>query len=130
MDKRLTTLADRLKDAMRARTEETGTEITASDIARACDVSPAAVSKWLDGQTKQLKANNYRDAARALGVREEWLRDGKLPRERDANGDADAKMDRVLDLLENLSGPLAALAMAIEEIRHTRPETGKGRRKA
>jgi transcriptional regulator with XRE-family HTH domain len=130
MEKRLLTLADRLNDALRARCAETGEEITKSDLARACGVSPAAVAKWLTGDTKQLKAENYRDAAKALWVSEEWLRDGVLPRERGVNGNAEAHMDRVMDLLEDLSGPLAALATAIDQIRKTRPETGKGRRKA
>jgi transcriptional regulator with XRE-family HTH domain len=130
MDKRLTTLADRLSDAMTARSAETGTEITKSDLARACNVSPAAVGKWITGETKQLKAENYRDAARALWVREEWLRDGKLPRERDANGDADLHLERVMGLLEDLSGPLSALVTAIEQIKGTRTSQEKGRKKA
>jgi transcriptional regulator with XRE-family HTH domain len=122
MDKRLTTLADRLRDAM-------GDEISGSDLARACGVSPAAVSKWLDGQTKELKAANYVDAARALGVREEWLRTGKVPRERDADGD-DRQLEHVMDLLEDLRSPLAALAAALEQISKARPENGRKRRKA
>lgn len=122
MDKRLTTLADRLRDAM-------GDDISMSDLARACGVSPAAVSKWLDGQTKELKAANYADASRALGVREEWLRTGKLPRERDAAGD-DSQIEHVMDLLDDLRGPLAALAIALEKISESRPERGRKRKKA
>lgn len=122
MEKRLTTLADRLRDAM-------GSKITPSELARACSVSPAAVTKWLDGQTKELKASNYADAARALGVREEWLRTGKLPREREGAAD-EQDIDHVLDLLNDLRTPLAALAVALDRISQSRPEKGRTRKKA
>lgn len=113
------TLAARLIEAMRARSAETGVEITASDLARACGVSPAAVSKWLDGQTKQLKAQNYVDAARALGVREEWLRTGRLPKER-AHAEDERRIDQVIEILGRLRGPLSDLLSAIDEL--SRPE--------
>lgn len=125
MDKRLPTLADRLKSAMDALDGR----ISASDLSRACGVSPAAVSKWLDGQTKELKAANYADAARALGVREEWLRTGKLPREREG-AEEESQVERVLDLLDDLRGPLAALAGAIEQLSKARPQTTGKRRRA
>lgn len=111
MDK-FATLADRLKDAM-------GTEISASDLARSCNVSPAAVSKWLDGRTKRLKAETLAAASRALGVREEWLRTGKLPMEREA-AEEERQIDHVIELLENLRGPLASLASAIDTLSRSR----------
>lgn len=111
MDK-FATLADRLKDAM-------GTEISASDLAKSCNVSPAAVSKWLDGRTKQLKAETLHAASRALGVREDWLRTGKLPREREA-AEEERQIDQVIELLENLRGPLASLASAIDTLSRSR----------
>lgn len=120
---RLTTLAERLADAM-------GQEISASDLARACDVSPAAVSKWMDGRTKALKADTLASAARALGVREEWLRTGKLPRERQ-NADEDRQVDRVITILEELRDPLAALAAAIDQLSKARPRPAReGRQRA
>jgi transcriptional regulator with XRE-family HTH domain len=122
MDKRLPTLADRLNDAM-------GDKITASELARACGVSPAAVGKWKDGQTKELKASNYADAARALGVSETWLRTGKLPRERE-HGAEESQVDEVLDLLDNLRGPLTELAAALDRIGRNRPDMSGKRRKA
>lgn len=64
MDK-LATISERLSDAMR----EAG--VTASELARACTVSPAAVHKWQHGG--KLSADNLSAAARSLGVREEWL---------------------------------------------------------
>lgn len=119
---KLTTLAERLQDAM-------AEEISASDLARACDVSPAAVSKWLDGRTKALKADTLASAARALGVREEWLRTGKLPRERQ-NADEDRQVDRVITLLEDLRGPLSALASAIDQLTRARPVSSRKRERA
>jgi len=121
MDK-FSTLAERLTDAM-------GEEITASDLARACDVSPAAVSKWLDGRTKTLKAETLASAARALGVREDWLRTGKLPREREG-ADEDRQLERVMGLLEELKEPLAALATAIDALSKARSEPTRKRAKA
>lgn len=113
------TLAARLKDAM-------GEDISASDLARACGVSAAAVSKWLDGTTQKLSAENYANAARALGVRDEWLRTGRLPREREG-GTTERDMDRVVDILEGLQGPLAALATAIDQLTKGRSEAPRKR---
>jgi transcriptional regulator with XRE-family HTH domain len=119
---RFSTLAERLTDAM-------GDKITASDLARSCDVSPAAVSKWLDGRTKALKAETLAAAARALGVREDWLRTGKLPREREG-AEEDRQLERVMGLLEELRGPLAALAGAIDALSKARSEPQRKRAKA
>lgn len=123
MDK-FATLADRLADAM-AKTDEREA-ISASDLARACDVSPAAVSKWLDGRTKTLKAETLAAASRALGVREEWLRTGKLPRDR-AGALEEHQVDRVIELLQGLREPLAALNAAIEALSATRIEPRRKR---
>ena len=119
---KLVTLAERLVDAM-------GQEVSASDLARACNVSPAAVSKWLDGRTKALKADTLASAARALGVREEWLRTGKLPRDRQ-DAEEDRQVDRVITILEELRDPLAALAAAIDQLSSARPATARKRQRA
>jgi transcriptional regulator with XRE-family HTH domain len=117
MDKQLSTTAERLAAAMK----DAG--VSQSELARECDVSPAAVHKWLNGS--KLNADNLAKASRALGVREDWLRTGKLPRERE-NGHAEESLDEVIDLLEDLKGPLAALAAAIEKIGRSRaPSTRK-----
>jgi transcriptional regulator with XRE-family HTH domain len=115
MDK-FATIADRLREAMRE-----ADETSASELARACDVSPAAVHKWLNGG--KMSADSLAAAARALGVREEWLRTGKLPRDRAAS--ADESLEEVIVLLDNLKEPLAALALAIEKIGKARPSTKK-----
>jgi transcriptional regulator with XRE-family HTH domain len=121
MDKQqLTTISDRIRAAMK----EAG-DISMSELGRACGVSPAAVSKWLNGG--KLSADNLAAAARALGVREEWLRTGKLPKDRE-NSHAEQSLDEVMDLLEDLKGPLAALASAIERIGSSRPQSARKRR--
>jgi transcriptional regulator with XRE-family HTH domain len=117
------TLAERLTDAMSVA------ETSGSDLARACGVSAAAVSKWLDGTTKKLSADNYASAARALGVREEWLRTGRLPRDRE-HAEEERQVDQVVELLQELQGPLAALTAAIEKLSKSRPRTGKKRESA
>jgi len=119
MEKQLSTTAERLDAAMKA------TRVSQSELARECGVSPAAVHKWLNGS--KLNADNLAAAGRALGVREEWLRTGKLPRERE-NAHVEQGLDEVIDLLEDLKGPLAALTAAIERIGKSRPEAGRKRR--
>jgi transcriptional regulator with XRE-family HTH domain len=106
MDK-LATIAERLSAAMK----DGG--VSPSDLARACDVTPAAVFKWQHGG--KMSADNSAAAARALGVREEWLRTGRLPRER-ANGVQEEGLDEVVDILQGLREPLAALAAAIDKL--------------
>jgi len=111
------TLADRLKDAM-------GTEISASDLARACGISPAAVSKWLDGRTKQLSADNYEAAAQKLGVRVFWLRTGKGPRHGEHAAE-DREASRALELLDQLTEPLTQLVAVLQKLRSLRTTTEK-----
>jgi transcriptional regulator with XRE-family HTH domain len=101
------TQADRLWSAMTS----VSAPHTASQLARACGVSPAAVNKWLAGG--KMNADNLAKAARALGVRDEWLRTGHIPRERDAS---DTQVDRVVALLAEMREPLAALTAAIDEL--------------
>lgn len=114
------TLAERLFQAMK------DIPITASELARACRISPVAVGKWLRGG--QMKADSLALAARALGVREEWLRTGKLPRERDG-AEEDRQIERVIGLLAELREPLAALTSAIDAIAETKAAPAKKRTK-
>lgn len=53
--------------------------MTIPDLIKAMKVSKAAAYFWLDGTTKELKGPNLLKAARALGVRAEWLGEGKGP---------------------------------------------------
>lgn len=48
-------------------------------LARRVGVSAPAVSKWLSGNTGSIKSEHILAAAKALGVRPEWLISGKLP---------------------------------------------------
>lgn len=118
MDK-LNDLADRLTDAMSVA------GVNASQLARECRVSPAAVTHWLNRQTQKLTAANYAAAGRALGVNEEWLRTGKLPRERDAQA---VQLERLQAALSDLRGPLTALLAAVNELSPPAQETSKKKR--
>lgn len=109
----LATFSERLIDAMK----EAG--VNATELADACGVSSAAVSKWMSGATKNLTADNSAAVARSLGVREEWLRTGRLPRERQ-HGEEERGVEKVLRLLEELKEPLAAVATAINELSELR----------
>ncbi len=63
-------LRERIAEALAAR------NMTAADLARACDVRPPSVSAWLSGDTKSLRAEVLLKASRALGVSPEWLATG------------------------------------------------------
>lgn len=114
------TLAERLSEAMDSTTPPT----SASDLARACSVSPTAVHKWLGGG--KMRADSLALAARALGVRDEWLRTGRLPRARDSQ---DSQVDHVLETIAGMREPLAALIAAIDALSKTQPEPRRKRHK-
>lgn len=111
----VTTPAERLIDAM-------GSAITASELARACHVTPTAVGKWLRGG--KMSADHLADAAKVLRVREEWLRTGKLPRERQ-HGEQERQIDEAMELLQELHGPITALAAALDKLATIRPTVKK-----
>ena len=69
----MSTLSERLKTAL----DETG--VTQAEIARACRVTPSAVSQWLNGHTKDMKMAHIFAAADRLGVRDRWLAVGTGP---------------------------------------------------
>lgn len=120
MDK-FATMADRINAAMKDAGVKPG------QLAKACGVSAAAVTKWRAGG--KLSADNLSAAARALGVREEWLRTGRLPRERDG-AEEDRQVDRVVEILQGLKEPLAALAEAIDQLQKTQETRPKERKRA
>lgn len=62
----MSTLSERLTLAM-------GSTVKQADLARACGVSRAAVTKWLSGSLKDLKMAHLFAAARCCGVEAEWL---------------------------------------------------------
>lgn len=63
------TLANRIKEVMG--------ELTPSEFARACGVSPAAVTQWLKGDTKALKADPVALMEAKFGYRASWIVTGK-----------------------------------------------------
>jgi transcriptional regulator with XRE-family HTH domain len=67
-------LHDRIKEAV----EKSGK--TRAEIARLCGVTNAAVTQWLDGTTKSLKAEKALALERATGYRANWLSSGKGPK--------------------------------------------------
>lgn len=67
----VTTLQQRLKRAMK----NGDAEILPADLARACDISPSAVSKWFDN-VKELKAAHVFAVAKLCKVDAEWLATG------------------------------------------------------
>lgn len=74
------TLADRL----RKRLVDLGA--TQAELARATGAKEPSVTKWLNGQTKNLKGKNLVKAAEFLKVSEAWLADGVGPMERSFTG--------------------------------------------
>lgn len=76
----MSTLAERLRE----RITELG--VTQADLARATGAKEPSVTKWLNGQTKNLKGKNLVKAAEFLRVSEAWLADGVGPKERTKPG--------------------------------------------
>lgn len=68
------TLSTRIAEAIK----ESGK--SKADIARACAVSPASVTFWLNGETKSLKAETALALEQATGYRAIWLLKGVGPR--------------------------------------------------
>lgn len=66
------TLAERIAEAMG--------EMSAADFARAVKVSPSAVTHWLNGATKTLKAKTANLMEAATGYRASWIVTGKGPK--------------------------------------------------
>lgn len=65
------TLADRIKEAMESA------RLSGADLARATKRTPGAVTQWLDGTTKSLKADTANMIESATGYRAAWLVTGK-----------------------------------------------------
>ncbi|MCX8017659.1 MAG: helix-turn-helix transcriptional regulator [Rhodocyclaceae bacterium] len=70
-DSLLNMLAERLRLAL----EQAG--MSQAELARRIGVTPGAVSLWLSGETKTLKASNAVLLAKHLGVNPEWLATGR-----------------------------------------------------
>jgi transcriptional regulator with XRE-family HTH domain len=69
-----TTLAERITAAMAGPPKTLGVKL-----AKACGISAASVSDWKSGKTKTIEGSNLLAAAKCLGIRSDWLADGKGP---------------------------------------------------
>ena len=70
-------LGDRIKMMLVERRSD---GISQSGLARACGVSPASVSQWVRGPTKDLRMENLVAVADYLGVEIRWLATGEGPK--------------------------------------------------
>ena len=64
-------LASRIKERMKAE------GVTATMLAKHCDVAVPSVFGWLSGKTKQLSGMNLINASELLGVNPQWLHNGE-----------------------------------------------------
>ena len=78
-------------------------------LARACGIKQPSVAAWMNGRTKQLKANSLLRAAAYLGVRTEWLDSGRGPMYEDS---ADARSQAEEPAASWESWPFARLTAA------------------
>lgn len=76
----MSTLADRVRTALAFR------NMSQADLAREIDVAQPSVNNWATGETKSLRAEVAVKAAKALGVRVEWLVFGSGPMLDEADG--------------------------------------------
>lgn len=64
-------LSERIRAAMAAA------GVSQTELARACGVKPPSVHGWLNGKAKFLRGENLLQAAKFLGVDQDWLATGK-----------------------------------------------------
>jgi DNA-binding Xre family transcriptional regulator len=67
----MTTLAERIKEAMKGPPKVSGVELAA-----ACGITPTSVSDWKTGKSKTIEGSNLLAASKCLNVRPEWLANG------------------------------------------------------
>jgi phage repressor protein C with HTH and peptisase S24 domain len=70
-------LAERIREAMG--------RMSPADVARAAEVTPAAVTQWLDGTTKSLRAETAAKLEHATGYLASWIVTGKGPKRSTTN---------------------------------------------
>ncbi|WP_330727893.1 transcriptional regulator [Burkholderia multivorans] len=118
----MTTLAERLEQAMKVPPEK-----KAADLARACRVRAPSVSDWLSGKTKKMEGANLLLAAEFLNVDPWWLATGEGQMERRANAPAPQKQrelgahaQALVDALteaDKLGLPSAAFAALLQTLK-------------
>lgn len=93
------TLKDRIREAMEYA------ELTRADLARATKRTGAAVTQWLDGDVKSLKAETAALMERATGYSSTWLVTGKGPKlSTEVAATPSGLSDWALDLAQQLDG--------------------------
>ena len=73
------TIGSRLKFALEAKSDRSGSRVTASDLGLACGVTRQAVSQWILGQSRNIRPDNLICVADWLGVEVRWLATGEGP---------------------------------------------------
>jgi SOS-response transcriptional repressor LexA len=65
---------------LKERIREAMGKMSPADLARAAEVTPGAVTQWLDGTTKSLRAEKAARLEAATGYRASWIVTGKGPK--------------------------------------------------
>ncbi|NKI94736.1 S24 family peptidase [Rhizobacter sp. SG703] len=86
----MSTLAERIKEAME------GASLRPADLARATKKTSGAVTMWLGGGIKSLKAESAAALEAVTGYSAEWIVTGKLPKKRPQTGITEAAFNRVM----------------------------------
>jgi len=80
-------LRTRFEIAMTHASQRSKTKISWGRLAKLCGVARSTVYLWRDGTTQTLEGDNLLKAARVLGVRPEWLGEGRGPMIQDESMD-------------------------------------------
>jgi phage repressor protein C with HTH and peptisase S24 domain len=78
-------LAERIREAMG--------NLTPAELARAAEVTPSAVTQWLDGTTKSLRAEKAAKIEQATGYLASWIVTGRGPKRAAAYAAREAQPD-------------------------------------
>lgn len=98
MEKSMSTLQERMQDAIRHYESSTGRKFKNIELAKFTDVSKVAVGQWLKGPTQELEGSNLTKAAEFLKVNPKWLAGFNVPMV-----EVGAKFDNNVDLKEKIS---------------------------
>lgn len=77
-------------------------DMSAADLARAAKVTGGAVTQWLDGTTKSLKADKAALLEVATGYRATWIVTGRGPKRTEDAAGLPPEMERYADVLRDL----------------------------
>lgn len=77
-------------------------EMTAADLARAAKVTGGAVTQWLDGTTKNLKADKAALLESATGYRASWIVTGRGPKRVEDAPEVPLAMEPYIQVIRDL----------------------------